>query len=165
MSGARKPQPVDQRGTGGARGVIGLGNPLRGDDGIVPVLFDRLRATERVPDVELLEFGATTLRVVHALGAFDRVLIVDAVQFGADPGEYIICTPAALASRRESNGSHEMDLLEIVDLAGRMDEAPAVVRIFGIQPGSTELGSELSDALTWRLPELQDALEGAIADL
>lgn len=165
MPRSGQPQPADQRPTGGLRGVIGLGNPLRGDDGIVPVLFDRLRGTETEPDVELLEFGATTLRVVHAFGSFDRVLFVDAVQFGADPGEHIRCKPAELASRWGSNGSHEMDLLEIIDLAARMDEAPDVVRIFGIQLGSTEMGSELSDALTRRLPELQDALEEAIADL
>lgn len=155
-----------ERGTsGGSRGIIGLGNPLRGDDGVVPVLFERLRAHGTASDVDLLEYDAPTLRVVHALGAYDRVLIVDAVRFGGDVGAYFVCPPVDVASKTDPKGSHEMDLLEIVDLAVRIDQAPDVVQIFGIQPGQTGMEPGLSHELRRELSELQTALEEAIAHL
>lgn len=165
MTESRGSRPPERRTSGANCGVIGLGNPLRGDDGVVPVLFERIRAHGTPSDTDLLEYDAPTLRVVHALAAYDRVLLVDAVQFGGETGDHFRSSPAELVSQTDSNGSHEIELLEMVDLVGRMDEAPAVVQIFGIQLGQTGMEPGLSDELRERLAELQTALEEAIADL
>ena len=152
-------------------GVIGLGNPLRGDDGVVPELFGRLRAPDGgsdstdLDDITLLEFGDANFRLVHALSDFDRVLIVDAVRFGGEPGDHVVFSPEEVVSRADHGGSHDSDLLELVELARYLNEASATVRIFGIQPGPMEMGPGLSDPLESRLPELLEALEDAIYEL
>ena len=147
------------------RGVIGLGNPLRGDDGVVPELFERLRTSDREFDAEFLEFGDANFRMLHALADFDRVLVVDAVRYGGEPGEHVEFTPEEVVSKTDSGGSHDSDLLELVELADRMGESADEVRIFGIQPASMEMGDGLSDPMEARLTELVAALEDSVKKL
>lgn len=151
--------------TAGSRGVIGLGNPLRGDDGVVPALFARLRDGDMPEDADLLEFGDASLRLVHALESFDRVLVVDAMRFGGEPGEYVVCTPDEVVSRTASGVSHDPDLLEVVALARELGDGPDRLRIFGIEPGPMAMGPGLSAALEARLPALESALAEAIEQL
>jgi hydrogenase maturation protease len=147
------------------RGVIGLGNPLRGDDGIVMVLFDHLRERDLPADVDLQELGDAGFTLVHALADFDRVLVVDAVHFGGDPGDHAVFTPADVASVQSSGGSHDSDVFELVDLADQIDERPERVVIFGIQPAETGFSEGLSDPLQAAVPTLADALVDAIESL
>lgn len=144
-------------------GVFGFGNPLRGDDGIVPVLFDRIRSQESDVDATLVEFGSRTFRVVHALRDFDRVLLVDAMRFGGEPGAVVVCSSDAVTSRSETTGSHELDLLELVELATQLPNAPTEIRIFGIQPGPVDMDSDLSEPVANRLPEIHAQLMETIA--
>lgn len=165
------PQPTESRRKSREavrRGVIGLGNPLRGDDGVASELFGRLREIDEetgTDDTEFLEFGDANFRLLHALADFDRVLVVDAVRFGGEPGDHVLFTPEEVISRTGHGGSHDSDLLELVELAERLDETSATVRIFGIQPGPMEIRPGLSDRLEARMPELRSALEEAIREL
>jgi hydrogenase maturation protease len=146
-------------------GVIGLGNPLRGDDGVVPALFSRLDIAGTDSEVAILEYGDANFRLFHALADFDRVLIVDAVRFGGEPGDHVVFSPDEVVSHGDHGGTHDSDLLELLELAERLDDAAASVRIFGIQPGETEHGPGLSDELEERLPTLLVALQAAITEL
>ena len=142
--------------------VIGLGNPYRGDDGVVSVLFETLREAASPPEVPLIERGDATLGVLHLLIEYDSVLLVDAVRFGGEPGDHVVFTPEEAVSRVTASGTHESDLLEIVELADQVGDGRTEVRIFGIQPGTTEWGNGLSPQLAERVPELIRELEKAI---
>ncbi|MEF8894423.1 hydrogenase maturation protease [Halodesulfurarchaeum sp.] len=157
-------QSDDPSQTDNQLGVFGFGNPLRGDDGIVPVLFDRIRAQEAAVDATLVEFGSRTFRVVHALRDFDRVLLVDAMRFGGEPGAVVVCSSGEVSSRSETTGSHELDLLELVELATQLENAPTEIRIFGIQPGPVDMDSALSDPVENRLPEIHAELMETLTD-
>lgn len=147
------------------RVVIGLGNPLRGDDGVVPVLFEDLRSTNLDASVTLLEFQDVNLRLFHALEEFDQVLLVDAVNFGGDPGDHVLFSPEQARTVGVQGGSHDLNPLKLVDLADRLDEDTATIRIFGIQPATMEPGTGLSERLGSRFPELKTSLRNAINDL
>lgn len=156
---AGDPQQTDDR-----FGVFGFGNPLRGDDGIVPVLFDRIRSQKSVIDATFVEFGSRTFRVVHVLRDFDRVLLVDAMRFGGEPGAVVVCSSDEVTSCSETTGSHELDLLELVELTTQLPNAPTKIRIFGIQPGPVDMDTELSEPVENRLPEIEAELMETIAD-
>jgi len=151
-------QSEDSKERGIPVAVIGFGNPLRGDDGIVPVLFDRIRSQELPSEITLLEFGARSFRLVHALRDFDRVLLVDAMCFDGEPGAVAVCTPEQVASRAHDTGLHGIDLLEIVSFAREYAETPTAIRIFGVQPGPTDIGDGLSDGVKSQLPEITSRL-------
>ena len=145
--------------------VIALGNPLRGDDGIGPVLLERLRERNLPTAVELRDLGDGGFDVLHALSDADRAVIVDAVRFGGDPGEYAVFEPNDVATVHESRGSHDSDLFELLELAAAREEAPEQVVLFGVQPGDMRDGERLSDSLRVALPELTDALAESVHGL
>ena len=149
----------------GEVGVFGFGNPLRGDDGIVAVLFDRVRSQAPDIDATFLEFGSRTFRVVHAIREFDRVLLVDAMEFGGEPGEVVVCSPDEIQSRTETTGSHGLDLLELLELGTQLPNPPVKIRLFGIQPGPMELESGLSEPVKNRIPDIAVELQETIAEL
>jgi len=145
--------------------VIALGNPLRGDDGIGPVLLERLRERDLSTGVELRDLGDGGFDLLHALSDADRTVIVDAVRFGGDPGEYAVFEPNDVAAVHESRGSHDSDLFELLELAAARGESPERVVLFGVQPGDVRDGEQLSASLRAVLPELADALAETVRGL
>lgn len=146
-------------------GVIGLGNPLRRDDGVVMVLFDRLRSQGLPQGVELVDLGDGGFRMFHVLDDFERVVVVDAVQFGGDPGDSTVFTPEEVRSTREHRSSHDTNLLELLDMAAEFGIRPDPLVIFAIQPRDVSMGEELSPALRDRVPFLTADLEETIKEL
>jgi len=61
--------------------LVGLGNPLSGDDGFGPLVLERLRASgvDRLPDVTLLDAGTDLLNHIESFADCDRVVLIDAV--------------------------------------------------------------------------------------
>lgn len=136
-------------GGGGRRRlrVIGVGNPLVGDDGAGVRVVDRLRG--RVGnDVELIDGGTEGLGLICWFEGVDRVILVDAVRMGASPGAVAVLDPQRLRSLRRGSGrvsSHGTDVLEVVGAAARLGFEPRV-DIVGIEPQSLEIGTGLSEA-------------------
>lgn len=147
------------------RGVIGLGNPFRGDDGVVFELFDRIEPRFEGLDVTFVDVGDGNLRLLHVIGGFDRVLVVDAVRFGGDPGDHVVFDPAEATSRRSHESSHDADLFALLELAEEMGIAPERVLVFGIEPERTEMGAGLSEPVARRLPALCEALADSVKRL
>ncbi|SNQ47267.1 Hydrogenase maturation protease [Frankia canadensis] len=77
-----------------AAAVIGCGNPLRGDDGVGPILIRRLAEAGVPAGVRLVDGGTAGLDTAFAMRGARRVLLVDAARTGAAPGT--VCrVPAA----------------------------------------------------------------------
>ncbi|PLY04908.1 MAG: hypothetical protein C0624_05115, partial [Desulfuromonas sp.] len=67
--------------------IIGVGNPLCGDDGVGVALVERLRAADLPHGVELLDGGLGGLSLIDYFADVEQVILVDAVDFGAAAGE------------------------------------------------------------------------------
>lgn len=126
--------------------VIGLGNPLMGDDGIGLELLARLqREWDFVPDVIFLDGGTWGMNLLPAIEDAGQVLFLDAVNAGRDPG-----TPLRL----ERSGiprwlgiklsPHQIDLKEVLALAELRGTLPDQTVVVGIQPGSIDMRTSLS---------------------
>lgn len=82
------------------RHVIFFGNPLHGDDGFGPAVFERMKQCALPSDVRLFDAGTCGL---NALALFDNcteAIVVDAMAPGAHPGR--ITQPAATEILEES---------------------------------------------------------------
>ncbi|MEF8881659.1 MAG: hydrogenase maturation protease [Halapricum sp.] len=143
--------------------VIALGNPFRKDDGVGPILLDRLRGRE-LPDVEFVDLGDPGFRLIHALADYSSVVIVDAVDFGAEPGTFEVFDPADTKPTQRERSSHKTDVFELLEVSEAV-EAPTTVRVFGVQPRSVDFGDDLTDEVTAVLPRATDALVDTIEDL
>ena len=82
----------------------------------------------------------------------DKVVIVDAVDMGLEPGDYRLFTPQEVESRKMTRGltTHEGDILKVLELAASHGYPIPSVTILGIQPGNLGPGLELSPALESR---------------
>lgn len=130
--------------------VIGVGNPLRGDDGAGPEVARRVRTAQSrcttVGSVELLDMWE---------GA-DEVIIVDAARSGTQPGT-IHCFDAresVLPARTLNTSTHSLGVAQVVELARILGRLPERLRVYGIEVADLTEGSQLSAAVEMAVQEL-----------
>ena len=99
--------------------VLGLGNPLRGDDGIGSRLVEELAHRGLPEDVTALDGGTGGLDLLHVLEGWKRAVIVDAADVGQEPGRFVRFTldEARLAQATDSFSLHQAGLSEALALA------------------------------------------------
>jgi hydrogenase 3 maturation protease len=139
--------------------ILGIGNPLRGDDGFGPELVFRIRGTS----IHAIDAGTTP---ENYLGAVVRmkpklVLVADAADMGASPGEL------ALLGRDEIDqvggfSTHTMSpalfMRQLEDLCG------ARILMLAVQPASTAFGQGLSREVEGSLEVLLTVFEEFLID-
>ena len=138
--------------------VIGIGSELRGDDAVGLEVLDRLEG-QRHRDGETLLFVEGGVAPENHTGAVRRfepdwIVLVDAVDFDADPGSGKWVDPDDLGG--ESFSSHKSTPAMLRTFLAR--ETGAEVVLFGVQPADIDHGAGLSDAVEDRLDELADQL-------
>jgi hydrogenase maturation protease len=128
--------------------VLGMGNLIYSDDGAGLEALSRLGRDPRLPEgVELVDGSLGGLEVAARIGRVSRLLILDAVDVGADPGTVVRMTGPQLEGLPGAAGVHRLgipDLLSVLRLTGWM---PEEVVLLGVQPASIALGTSLSPAV------------------
>ncbi len=149
----------------GKLGVLGVGNTLKGDDGIGIVLLNRLRESEIPGEVEFYEVGTSGMNILHHLKDLDTALIIDAIRSKGEPGDSVFFSPDDVDNDLQVRGTHDANLLEAIELSETMGERPDRVVIMGVIPENMELNEDLSPPLQDRLPELEDRLREKVLSL
>jgi hydrogenase maturation protease len=128
--------------------VIGAGNPIVGDDGIGIAALDLVRRNWRLDDqVELVDGGTWGMNLLPLIESTDRLLILDAVRAGGQPGGVVRLEREDLPRFLSLKLSpHQIDLREVLALAELRDTLPRDILVLGIQPERIEMGIGLSDA-------------------
>jgi hydrogenase maturation protease len=90
--------------------IIGLGNPLVSDDSVGLRVVEQLKPllANRI-DVEVSEDYWGGLRLMERMIGFDRAIVVDAIQSGAEPGTIHELSPDGIATQR-SVSAHDVNL-------------------------------------------------------
>ncbi|MEP6471160.1 MAG: hydrogenase maturation protease, partial [Acidobacteriota bacterium] len=130
--------------------VAGFGSVLLGDDGFGVRVLDLLSKGALPPGVELLEVGTGGLNLVLTLmSRFSDLVIVDAVRQGRTPGTLCTFHPVERASQPAETGvdPHFAEPTRAMGLAAALGVLPGRVTVVGCEPGSCELGLELSPAV------------------
>ena len=98
--------------------ILGVGNPMMGDDGFGIAMVEEL-AREDLPDgVEVVDGGTGGLGLVSLIEEAERVLILDTADMGKPPGTVIEFAPDQvrnMASDRQVS-LHQTDLLGTLGL-------------------------------------------------
>lgn len=133
--------------------VLGLGNPLRGDDGVGPVVIDWLHRHGLPPGTVVVDGGTGGLELVLTLANCRRAIIVDAVDVGRAPGTWVRFMPD-LAISGDMLLLHIAGLSEALALAAALDMLPEEVVIFGVQPAQLSRPLTLSAEVRAAVPEV-----------
>lgn len=128
--------------------VIGIGNPLRSDDGIGIVLIEKLIENKKVfpKYIDFLDGGTGGFNLLHDLSKYEKVVIIDAVNIDKKPGENMFFNIKDVKSKNTNINitTHEKNFLKIVDLSERLDEKPSEIYIYAIQPEDLSYTQKLS---------------------
>lgn len=143
-------------------GVIGIGNPLRRDDGIGILLLKKvMEKKHEIPEnIEYIDGGTSYLSLIHDLERFDIVVFIDAVDFGGKPGDSKIFDYEEVISKKINFNisTHGEDIAQIITLSEDIDVIPERIVFFGVQPKNVSFGDDISDELSSKVNVLIDDL-------
>ncbi len=142
--------------------VIGLGNPLMGDDGLGLAVLDELRTGYAFPpDVELVDGGTWGMNLLPVIEDADELILIDAIDVGATPGAFVRLEhhrlPRYLATKISP---HQVDLRDVLALAELRGTLPAdTVALAGHAAGGhRRAGAATAKHRAAQLPERSPAL-------
>lgn len=124
--------------------VVGVGNDLRGDDGIGPAVARRVREARSGARVEVLLGDAADL--VELMRGEEQVVIVDAVATAGEVGRiHRVDASGGWEGPRQPEGStHALGVAEALELARALRCLPPHVTVFGIEGTRFGIGQDLS---------------------
>lgn len=153
--------------TGEPRGtiVVGLGNPLMGDDGVGLAALARLRQLTFEPPVELVDGGTWGMNLLPVIEGAERLLLLDAITSGQAPGSRVVLEREEIPRYFSTKLSpHQVDLREVLAVAELRGTLPPAAVAIGLEPERIEMSTELSPALERQLDSLVAAAIGRLAE-
>jgi hydrogenase maturation protease len=143
-------------------GIIGLGNPLRSDDGIGIILLNKIIEQKNIlsKNIEYIDGGTGGINLINDLVKFDIILFIDAIDFKGKIGETIFLEQEELVSKKIliRASTHQNDILKILQLSKSLNELPEKIFFYGIQIKDTSIGSNLSDEINEKFNEILNNL-------
>ena len=135
---------------------MGVGNLLLKDEGlgvhVAQMLMDRQFSDDI--DLEIIDGGVSSDAFL-TMGDVDKLIVVDAVLGGCEPGAVYRFNPDDVKIENEVELSvHQWGLIEgirIMELAGNK---PAETVIIGVEPKTVEWGMELTPEIESKIPEI-----------
>jgi hydrogenase maturation protease len=140
--------------------VLGLGNTIMTDDGFGVRVVDTLSSRYRFEGpVRVLDGGTLGLDLLPQLEGVDSLLIIDALDMRACPGEVFRIegeeVPRAFASKLSVHQMGLQDLLAVAELQGHV---PSRLVVWGVQPERIEMGTELTATVAGALDRVVNAV-------
>ncbi|HZY02889.1 MAG TPA: HyaD/HybD family hydrogenase maturation endopeptidase [Anaeromyxobacteraceae bacterium] len=147
--------------------VLGLGNPLCGDDGLgVAAVEELLRRYQPPASALVLDGGTLGLSLLPYLEDAEQAILVDAVRQDAPPGSLVRLSGAEVRPAVESRLSvHQVGVADLVGAADLLGHLPRRLALLGLVPGSLNLGIGLSPAVAPRLGALVEAVAAEARDM
>jgi hydrogenase maturation protease len=125
--------------------ILGLGNVLRSDEGVGVHAVEQLRTDPSVPSGTVLVDGGTQgLNLIATIAGADRLLVIDALDANQPPGTIVQLDGAELGRFRGSMSVHQLAFADLLVALSLLEERPAEIAVLGVQPLSTDWGTELS---------------------
>lgn len=143
--------------------VVGLGNPLMGDEAVGLRAIELLRP--HLPRaVRRLETSRLAFDLLPDIERASRLLVLDCVDAGRPVGTIVRVDGWTLLGPAAPHLSpHETSLADLLALAALRGRAPDEVVVLGVQPGSLRIGLGLSARVEAALPRLVDRARELLA--
>jgi len=139
--------------------IAGVGNVLRGDDAFGIEVLRQLQSADDLAPVEFFESGIAGISLVQQLmNGYDALLIIDALDRGAEPGRVFVLQPdekslSSASNWRDTIDLHQADPEAVLRMARTLNILPKHVWIIGCQAlACDDLGAPLSDTVARAVP-------------
>ena len=133
--------------------IIGIGNLILMDEGVGVHAVRKLEEMH-LPSIEVIDGGTATMELLAVIQEAKRIIFIDAVKGGGEPGTIYRITPDDLHEGTENALSiHQVGILDVLDMAKQLGGNPEVV-IIGVEPKEISWGMNLSPEINAKLPKL-----------
>lgn len=134
---------------------MGMGNILRGDDGIGPKVVEALRKK----GARAVDAGTVPENYIGPVKRLepDTIVMIDAVHFGREPGSVELLKRDEIL---DNSGFSTHSLSPVLVMERLESETGAAVFMLAIQPADITLGAPLSPGVNLLLKTLPDLLPG-----
>lgn len=126
--------------------VIGVGNEMRGDDGVGLVVARKL-AAEVDGRVRVLECEGEPVSLLSAWEGCSRAIVVDATRSGASAGTIrrIAAHEGPLPAALSGSSTHLLGIADAIELARALGRLPERTIVYGIEGATFSAGDALSE--------------------
>ena len=134
--------------------IVGMGNPLKGDDGLGPYLIKRLKGKVRA---HLIDGGSVPENYVGKIASLkpDTILVIDACDLGWTPGRMELIE----IEKMRNTGYSTHNTSPGVFMNYLKEETGADVFMLAVQPREVKLGKGLSSPIKKMIEKIGAWLE------
>ena len=137
--------------------VLGIGNILLRDEGVGVRVVEAMRGLTLPEDVECIDGGTSGADLVDEVADRAKVIVIDAVQAGGEPGAvFRLGAEDLMPGAGREISLHEFGLCDTLATARHLGCAPREVVIFGVQPKEISAGLDLSPEVAASVPKVID---------
>jgi len=143
--------------------IVGIGSEVRGDDAAGVFVVKNLKKRVKSPNVLIIDAGVAPESFTSQIRKFksSHVILIDAADFGAEPGTVIFTDSSAAIG--QSISTHRLPLSVLSDYL--RNQTSAKIFIIGIQPSGAEIGGEMSEKVMGAVVEVTEALAKKLCSL
>ncbi len=139
--------------------IAGVGNLLLRDDGVGVHVVQALQRTSLPDNVLVIDAGTAVIDILTFLENVYKLIIIDAVEGGCEPGTIYRFTPEDVEFEHLIAMSlHEFDVNNMLTMAEMLGHRPQAVVIIGIEPKEIAYGLELSPEIEQHIEELLELI-------
>lgn len=144
--------------------VLGIGNPLMGDDGVGMALLEQLMSVDLERQVEFVDGGTIGMSLLPLVLDAQCLLILDAVA-GPTPGTVIHLSGDQLPRLlRIKLSPHQAGLLDVLAGARLLGAEPSRIAVVGVVPAFVDLHLGLSKQVEAALPHALQLARRVLAE-
>ena len=145
----------------GKLAIVGIGNIIRGDDGLGPKLIEILKSRGGLPGVALFDCGTAPENYIFPIlsTSCDTLMLIDAADIGKEPGAIEIIDLDKIS--RVSFSTHNPSPRLFTDLL-KTGKEDMDIFVISVQPKSTGIGAPLSGEVLGSLEKIADIFCAAL---
>ncbi|MDI6801994.1 MAG: HyaD/HybD family hydrogenase maturation endopeptidase [Thermodesulfovibrionales bacterium] len=146
--------------------LLGLGNILLRDEGVGVHVVNAIKKRYTFsPEVEIIDGGTMGLDLLPFFERADKVLIVDAVDFGKEAGFIGMIEREKIPSVLNSKLSvHHINLSDVLFAADFMGIRPSEICLIGVQPKSLDVGLDMTEEISGKMDILIELTIGKLKE-
>lgn len=145
--------------------ILDIGNLILKDEGIGVHVVRTLEEKKLPPEVDLVDGGTATMDLLSVIYESERIIVIDALKAGGEPGTIYRCLPEDLMGASDRPLSlHQLGLLDVLGMSRQLGGNAAVI-IIGVEPKEISWGLELTEELQAAVPKVIKAVKKELRGL
>lgn len=149
--------------------ILGLGNLVRGDEGLGVHAANHLSSQfTAFRSVEVMDGGTLGLSLIEPIAQSSALIVIDAANLGKPPGTTEVFIGAGMdrfVVNLKTRTAHDVNLVDLLHAVKLLDCLPSARALIAIQPHTLDLSTVLSPAVEAAIKSLPDLCERLLAFL